>query len=88
MASPSIVLVGALFAEVAQTARAATAWVRGDSIKRAPGDADGWYSQRFAPPSTSPTEQSANYTGFSNDTINDVDVVEGKVHLVLFAMLV
>ncbi|KAL1725612.1 phosphoesterase family-domain-containing protein [Schizophyllum commune] len=60
MASPSIVLVGALFAAVAQTARAATAW-------------------RFAPPSTSPTEQSANYTGFSNDTINDTDVVEGKV---------
>ncbi|KAI4519581.1 hypothetical protein K525DRAFT_205742 [Schizophyllum commune Loenen D] len=33
---------------------------------------------RFSAPASSPTEQSANYTGFSNNTLQDTNVVEGK----------
>ncbi|KAF9023688.1 phosphoesterase-domain-containing protein [Hymenopellis radicata] len=33
---------------------------------------------QFAPPSTGPLVQTANYTGFSNSTLNDTTVVPGK----------
>ncbi|KAJ7649601.1 phosphoesterase family-domain-containing protein [Mycena rosella] len=35
-------------------------------------------AQTFEPPSKSPLHQTANYTGFSNNTLNDKKVVHGK----------
>lgn len=36
-------------------------------------------AQLFAPPSRNPLVQTANYTSFSNHTLNDKKVVKGKV---------
>ncbi|KAJ7763328.1 phosphoesterase family-domain-containing protein [Mycena metata] len=41
--------------------------------------ADAASAQSFVPPSKGPLVQTANYTSFSNDTLNDTTIVKGKV---------
>ena len=85
----SVILLGTLAS--LPKALAATAWVspslrqndhaycRGLPISLTTAHADVICMQRFSAPASSPTEQSANYTGFSNNTLQDTNVVEGKV---------